>query len=60
MIRRADLEGMGVPRPNWAGRCVLSFNYHDSLDHDVCYVVKGQVACVEEHPMASNLLHWIV
>ena len=39
---------------------MLSFNYHDSLDHDVCYVVKGPVDCAEGHPMASNLLHWIV
>ena len=51
---------LGVPRPNWAGRCVLSFNFHDSLDRDVCYVLKGQAARVEGHQRASNPLRWIV
>ena len=49
-----------MPRPNWAGRCVLSFNFHDSLDRGVCYVLKDWGALVEVHQRASNLLRWIV
>ena len=49
MAQPVESRELGVPRPNRAGRCVLSFNFHDSLDRDVCYVLKGQAARVEGH-----------
>ena len=60
MAQPDESSKLGVPRPNWAGRCVLSFNFHDSLDRDVCYVLKGLAALVEGHQRASNPLRWIV
>ena len=51
--QRSERIKLGVPRPNWAGRCVLSFNFHDSLNRDVCFVLKGLVALVEVHQRAE-------
>jgi len=39
---------------------VLSFNFHDSLDRDVGYVLKVLVSLVEVRQRASNLLRSIV
>ena len=39
---------------------MLSFNFHDSLNRDVCFVLKGLVALVEVHQRASSLQRWIV
>ena len=39
---------------------MLSFNFHDSLDRDVGYAMKGLVSLVEVRQRASNLLRWIV
>ena len=60
MAQPVESRQLGVPRPNRAGRCVLSFNFHDSLDRDVGYVLKGLVSLVEVRQRASNLLRWIV
>ena len=60
MAQPVESGELGVPRPNRAGRCVLSFNFHDSLDRDVCYVLKRQAARVEGHQRASNPLRWII
>ena len=46
MAQSDESWNLGVSRPNWAGRCVLSINFHDSLDRDVGYVLKGQAARV--------------
>ena len=60
MAQPDESAKLGVPRPNWAGRCVLSFNFHDSLNRDVCFVLKGLVALVEVHQRVSSLQRWIV
>ena len=39
---------------------MLNFNFHDFLDRDVCYVLRGVAAYGEVHRRASNLLRWIV
>ena len=39
---------------------MLSFNFHDSLDRDVGYGLKGLVSLFEVRQRASNLLRWIV